>query len=392
MSNPVPINEIASEVRHPARFEKKKNTLRVFLVEPYYTGSHRSWADGIASHSRHDVHLVNHAGGFWKWRMHGAAVTLADAVTELAAAHGRPDVVLVAGMVNVAALVGLARSAIGPAPVAVYMHENQLTYPLPANGARDEGYAMANWVSMCAADAIVFNSRYHEHEFWTALPSFLRRFPDHRHTGHVESVRARSLVLPVGIDPELLAIERRDDGGPPIVVWNHRWEYDKDPATFFASLRELVGRGIAFRVAIAGERFQTVPEEFDAARRDLSDRLVHFGTLPRAKYVDLLRRSAIVVSTAHHDFFGLAIAEAAAAGAVPVVPNRLAYPELLSPRLASECVYAADGGPTELLGRLLDDESSRLQLSRATRDHMAAFSWSSVIPRYDELFEGLARN
>ena len=46
-----------------------------------------------------------------------------------------------------------------------------------------------------------------------------------------------------------------------------------------------------------------------------------------AAYRDVLAQSHLVLSTAWHDFQGLAVLEAASLGAVPLVPNALAYPE-----------------------------------------------------------------
>ena len=53
---------------------------RVVLVEPYYGGSHRAWADGLIRHSRHEIHLVTHDAAYWRWRLRGSALTLAEQV------------------------------------------------------------------------------------------------------------------------------------------------------------------------------------------------------------------------------------------------------------------------------------------------------------------------
>lgn len=358
---------------------------KVLVVEPYYAGSHRSWADGIVAHSRHDVRLVTHAGGFWKWRMHGAAVTLASSIEAVVDEWGVPDVVLVSDMVNVAALAGLTRRFLGHVPFVLYLHENQLTYPQPEGATVDEGYAMANWVSMCAADVIVFNSEHHRSELLDALPRFLRRFPDHRHSSLVDGVEAKSRVLPVGVDPSLFDLEREASDGPPIVLWNHRWEYDKDPATFFSAVAELADAGVAFRLAVAGERFQTVPPDFEAARERFAGRLVHFGTAPGDEYRRLLQRADVVVSTARHDFFGLAVAEAIAAGALPVLPRRLAYPELLPAALADRWLHPDGDSPVALLRTALLDRAGRRADAAAARRHLERLSWVNVIDAYDEL-------
>ena len=365
--------------------------MKVLVVEPYHGGSHRSWAEGIAAHSSHDVRLVTHDGGFWKWRMHGAAVTLAAEIETVVAAWGRPDVVLVSDMVNLAALLGLARGSLGGVPVALYLHENQLTYPLPPGAVRDEGYAMANWVSMRAADVVVCNSEHHRRDLFGALPGFLRRFPDHRHgAALVADVEARTTVVPVGIDGGLGELPRLDDGGPPVVLWNHRWEYDKDPDAFFAAVAALADDGVPFRLAVAGQQFQTVPAVFADAERRFADRLVHFGTAAPDDYRRLLGRADVIVSTARHDFFGLAVVEAMAAGALPILPHRLSYPELVPPDVASRWLYPDGDAPTALLRRALTDHARRRADVEAVRRHVRRFGWPEVIRTYDRMLAAVA--
>lgn len=355
----------------------------MLLCEPYFGGSHRSWAEGLARHTRHDLRLVTHAGGFWKWRMEGAALTLAEQIDEVVAVWGRPDVVLASDMVHLPALVGFARRSLADVPVVLYMHENQLTYPTPPDTPRNDTYAMTNWLSLAVADRVVFNSEHHRRELLGQLPRFLRRSPDHRHLDRLAAVEAATTVLPVGVDLDRFSRPRPDDGGPPVVLWNHRWEYDKGPGAFFDALVEVAGTGVDFRVIVAGERFTRTPEAFEQGRRALGDRVTHFGTSADDDYPTLLARADIVVSTSRHEFFGVAVVEAIAAGAFPLLPRRLAYPELVGGDEAF--LYDDQVDLVARLHRALTDPGARLAGAQRARTAVERFGWARVAPRYDDL-------
>jgi glycosyltransferase involved in cell wall biosynthesis len=302
-------------------------------------------------------------------------------------------VLLVSDMVHVPALVGLARDALRDVPVVVYFHENQLTYPLPDGAPADLTYAVTNWLSMAGADRVVFNSEHHRREVVAALPGLLRRFPDHRHTGLVADVVARTCVLPVGVDTGRFGgarVQPEDEpDARPVVLWNHRWEYDKDPAAFFAALEAVAERGVDFGLIVAGVGYQTVPDAFDQARRRFADRLVWFGTARDDDYPGLLRRADVVVSTAHHEFFGVAVVEAIAAGALPVLPRRLSYPELV-PDPAATYLYDGHDDLVERLVWALTNHAGRRAAAAVSRDHVARFDWRHVAPRYDRLLTATA--
>jgi hypothetical protein len=102
--------------------------MKILLLEPYCGGSHRAWAEGYAAHSRHEVTLLSLPARFWKWRMQGGAVTLAEQARALDA---YPDLILASDMLNLPAFLGLTRDVFSGIPVVLYCHENQLTYPLP---------------------------------------------------------------------------------------------------------------------------------------------------------------------------------------------------------------------------------------------------------------------
>lgn len=390
----VRLNHNGSMTDHPGS-SSPEHRLRVVVCEPYFTGSHRAWAEGLASHSVHDVRLVTHPGGFWKWRMQGAALTLAAEIDRLVREWGRPDVVLVSDMVHVPALLGFARDALAGVPVVVYFHENQLTYPMPDGEALDETYAMTNWLSMAVADHVVFNSEYHRGDVLAALPNLLGRLPDHRHTAWLADVSARTSVLPVGVDSNRFARSSApphrtgDERQAPVVLWNHRWEYDKDPSSFFEALDAVRGAGVDFRMIVAGESYQTVPPTFEQARQQFGERLLHFGTASDDDYPGLLTRADVVVSTARHEFFGVAVVEAITAGALPVLPNRLSYPELV-PEPHAAYLY---GDQRELVDRLcwaLTDHAGRRGAAAVARSYVERFDWRHVATDYDELFVGVA--
>jgi glycosyltransferase involved in cell wall biosynthesis len=366
------------------------------VCEPYFGGSHRAWALGLAEHSAHDVSLVTHQGGFWKWRMQGAALTMADEIERVAGEWGRPDVVMVSEMVHIPALVGFARHTLAGVPIIAYFHENQLTYPMPEGVPPDETYAMINWLSMAVSDHVVFNSDYHRRDVLSALPGLLERLPDHRHSPWLADVAARTSVLPVGVEAprfrDTARGETRDEDGvpddrsAPIVLWNHRWEYDKDPAAFFRALGDVAEAGIDFRLIVAGESYQTVPPAFDEARRRFAERMVHFGTASDAAYPALLARSDVVVSTARHEFFGVAVIEAMTAGALPILPNRLSYPEIV-PEPGASYLYDDHADLVERLRWALTDHRGRREAAAVAQRHAAArFDWRHVAPDYDALF------
>src|SRR5450756_1636307 len=55
--------------------------LNIWLLNPYHSGSHQAWAEGYAAHSRHQVRILSMAGHFWKWRMQGGTLELAEQAT-----------------------------------------------------------------------------------------------------------------------------------------------------------------------------------------------------------------------------------------------------------------------------------------------------------------------
>ncbi len=372
---------------------------RILLVEPFHGGSHGAWADGLTRHSRHKVVTVSHPAAAWRWRMRGGALTLAEATRTAVADHGRPDVVVVSGMIDLAGWLGLTRRFLGDPPVVLYLHENQLMYPTSPNqkgsrpGSGADELPLVNWMGMAAADEVWCNSAFQRDGLLAALPDLLDRAPDQSHIGFLSRVADLCHVVPVGVDlvdvPEGVSSDgRAADPAGPLVLWNQRWDHDKNPKAVLDALCQLADAGLAFRVALVGENERVDPREFTDARDHLGDRVAAWGFQERADYVDLLGRADVVVSAAHHEFFGIAVVEAMAAGCVPVLPTRQSYPELVG-EWADAALYPDGGLRTRLRDVLGDLDGWRARVA-GLDEAVRRFDWRTVVADYDDRLGSLA--
>ena len=370
----------------------------VIVVEPWLAGSHRSWAEGLVTHAgrpERPVRLVGHEGRVWRWRMRGGSLTLAEAVARVVAEHGQPEALVVSSHVHLPALLGALRRVVDPSvPVAFYLHESQLLFPVGPSQQPSEEFATVQWLGMAAADEVWCNSAFHRDVLLAALDPFLRGSPDESHHHRLASVAARTHVLPVGIEGARLrrVPSPQPSAGegdlPPLVLWNHRWDHDKNPEQFIGVLRALAQHGVPFRVAVVGENRRVDPRELVEAQRDLGDRIDTWGWVDREAYEMLLRRSDVVVSTARHEFFGVAVVEAMAAGAVPLLPRRLSYPELVPAELHDAVLYR--GQLFDRLRSILGDlPGARARVAGLADTMTSRFDWSVVGPQYGSAVDRL---
>jgi len=367
--------------------------MNITLVEPFFTGSHAAWVTGYARHSAHHITLLSLSGNHWKWRMHGGAVTLAR---KFLAAGAIPDLLLVTDMLDLTTFLALTRHKTAGIPVAIYFHENQICYPWSptdqdANHQRDHHYGFINYVSAMAADLVLFNSAYHHQAFFDALPGFLGQFPPPHEKDTVDAIRNKSRVLHLGLDlrkfddPEFRHAREDDPDRAPLILWNHRWEYDKNPEEFFQALFRLDEQGLDFRVAILGEQFRRDYPIFGTACERLGDKVVHCGYVDDfAQYAKWLYRADILPITSRQEFFGASVVEAVYCGCYPVLPMRLTYPELLPYETCPDLFYRNfDELVEKLTGALLSIETIRRQ---SFRQCVEKYSWRHMAPVYDAVF------
>ena len=235
--------------------------LNIVLVEPFFAGSHKSWAEGYKKNSHHSIEIISLKGIFWKWRMHGGAITLARMYNNHIKEHGHPDILLTTDMLNLPVFNSFAN--LDKIPIVTFFHENQLTYPWSTQDRdkeknRDHHYGFINYSTALRSNRIMFNSDFHKKSFIKAVRKFLKQFPDHNELCNVDKINERSIVPYLGLDLNRFnKYKIQADNQTPIILWNHRWEYDKNPDDFFKCLEEIKSDGIDFQLVVLGEQFYT---------------------------------------------------------------------------------------------------------------------------------------
>jgi hypothetical protein len=253
----------------------------------------------------------------------------------------------------------------------VYFHENQLSYPLPPGETMDYQFGFTDVTTGLVGDRVLFNSQTHMDAFFGSLPGFIKMMPEYRPNWVVDRIRDKATVLYPGCNYPAGPAELKawDFSKPPLIIWNHRWEFDKSPETFFSALESVLSGGIEFRLALLGENFQVVPKPFLTARERFGKRIVQYGyEVSKKKYHDWLKQGVIVVS----------------------LPNNLSYPELIPEEHHDDCLYGSQGELVEKLSTVLVNPGEYTDKRGGLAAHMERYSWELVIDKYDEELEKLA--
>lgn len=365
--------------------------MKFLFLESYFGGSHRDFALGLKEHSSHGIELVTLSDQYWRWRMRGAALLFHGKIDNLSDYDG----IIATDMMNLADFMAMAGSS--PPPVMAYFHENQLGYP-DNPGVPPEGqYGFMNITTALCADQVAFNSSFQMEQFLAGVEDLLKTMPDLNPLWVGRAIRKKSRVLYPGCKfPEnnfksMQVKPRQERKLPPLIIWNHRWEYDKKPQRFFRALGEIKQRGIPFRLALLGEGVSKVPKAFVAAKEVFHREIVVFGHVEsKQEYFEWLGQGHMVVSCAIQENFGISVVEAVGMGCIPLLPKRLAYPEVMPLEHHGSILYTSYGDLVEKLAGFLlapgDHECLRESLAHA----MGQYAWQSRFKEYDAVLECLA--
>lgn len=327
--------------------------------------------------------------------MRHAAIDFAAIVDQEWFNGNRWDVIVTTDMCDVATLCGLMRSPARDLPLVCYFHENQIEYPNRVDLKRDLHFGFTNLTSALAASECWFNSGFNRDSFLAGLIEVAQHWPDHQPLEAIEKLREKALVMypPIELPPKLALEDPNSKPNELRLVWAARWEHDKNPDDLLQILQLLRKRNVEFRLNLIGKQFRKQPPAFKQIIGEFGSCLERVGfQASRDEYWKSLHESDVILSTAEHEFFGLAVVEAMAAGCLSVLPERLSYPEIKSQFGDAVQLYQSIEDAASVitriasdLPRIRDDDRRNEQMARVIKE----FAWPSRIARFDDQLERL---
>lgn len=297
--------------------------MKILLLSSYNTPSHSYWAKSlINTFPEYKWTYLKLPARKFSWRIRGNP--LSWMANESSVLLNNYDTIVATSMVDLSTIIGLFPN-LGKAKKIYYFHENQFEYPLSSkkNHSNVESM-MVNLYGALAADIAVFNSEYNMKSFFSGAEKLLKKINDHSPVSILDNIRYKVELLPV---PIALKNKSSTKKIPRSIIWNHRWEYDKNPEDYYNALRILKGKNIDFKLIMMGIQFKNSPMAFENIKNDFKENILCWGEQSKSDYFKWLSKGEFTISTAIHEFQGLAVMEAVQMGAIPIVPNRLSYPQ-----------------------------------------------------------------
>ena len=360
---------------------------KILLLSAYDAISHKQWRKGlVAAFPEHEWTVLTLPPRHFSWRIRGNSLTWAISEDETFNQHF--DLIIATSMTDLSALKGM-RPALAAVPTLLYFHENQFAYPESGMEHHSIEPKITSIYAAISANHILFNSDYNRTTFLQGCSTLLNKMPDLVPPNIEKLLLEKSSILPVPLNDTLFQNGEQERDGRFTILWNHRWEYDKAPERFFAALSILKKKGLSFSVNVVGQRFRKTPTVFDQMKEALADHVGAWGYIEsRAEYMATVRKSHVVVSTAIHDFQGLSVLEAVASGAVPVVPDRLAYREYIPEQF--RFVSSPDYAETEssaLACRLMKLAELHRTGALPKAPDISSVSWKKMRHQYSNLID-----
>lgn len=363
--------------------------MKVLLLSAYAARSHVHWQNALQRmFADWQWSVLTLPPRHFSWRVRGNA--LFWSMVERQTLEEPHDLLIATSMVDLATLRGLV-PALSKVPTVLYFHENQFDYPQDRQQYTLLEAQITSIYSALAADCLVFNSYYNRDSFMAGSAALLCKLPDRVPPTVVFALEQKAVVLPVPFDegalrPVVAQWPGQTARRPLRLLWVGRFEHDKGGDSLLLILQQLEERALDYELAMTGQQFREAPPAFETIQSVFGHRLVHCGYIAsETQYQALLQAADVVLSTALHEFQGLAVLQAVARECLPIVPDRLVYPEIYPSCFrydshpedpAREAAAAAD-----LIVKVAFD----LPGYRAVRPDIRALTLHHLTPQYEDV-------
>ncbi len=301
-------------------------TSKALLISGYHALSQKHWADYVVQTcSDYNWNMLALPARYFSWRMRGAPLSLAALNSEMLSEHY--DLIVATSTVDLSVVQSLYPTLRNTFSL-LYFHENQFAYPQAHTPQSVVDWQMVNLYSALRADKVVFNSQYNQASLLDGINALLTKLPDLVPKNIAQSIVEKSIILPVPIRDAAKPPRRPESQSPLKILWNHRWEWDKQPELLLAIVEQLEASGLNFQLILTGQQFRNTPPAMEQLLSTFKHRIYHAGFIEDdADYRHILQQCHVALSTAIHEFQGIAVLEAVSQGCIPLLPARLSYPE-----------------------------------------------------------------
>jgi len=354
---------------------------KILLLSAYNAASHAYWhKQVIAGLKEYHWQLLSLPPRYFAWRMGANALNFKSAYDRKL--KQEYDLIIATSMTDISTLKAFYPN-LAHTPCLLYFHENQFDYPASEKQQNLLHIQLTSINSALVADKILFNSQYNLDGFLFGMKEFMGKMPDFVPNGLIESISKKVSVLAVPIAADCRKDNVTSANKSLQIVWSHRWEYDKGPDRLLNFMRLMKKREKKFQIHILGESFKNKPMEFAQIQQEFKQQCLSFGYVKsREHYIKVLQTADMVISTALHEFQGIAVMEAVKCGCVPLVPDRLAYREYYPAAYR----YCSDLWNLE---KEAANMLEQLEKCQTLKPPQLAFHWDNLSYKYQQHIEKL---
>jgi glycosyltransferase involved in cell wall biosynthesis len=349
--------------------------MNILFFESFMMGSHKIIANAYKKYSRYHVDVLGFPGTKWERRICASAVDFADVIRRKQ--KNDFDLIVAVDLTRF----GDIKKLIPYVPLVGLYHEQQLLWNFEGlKSSGDWNILLSDIVNVVASDRNFFESQW-------SFDSFFEKVKPLVSSRIYDLMLSKTEMLPLGcyLEPfDKYRIEKQYE--MPVILWNHRMSFEKNPTDFFRALRILSQEGLDFKVIITVGNSK-IPPAMEEEIKALGDKILHSGFVEDyQKFVELYWKANICVSTTHVEYFGMSVVEAMYCENWPILPARnSSFPEFVPKDFHQDHLFSDFDDFVDKL-RWAVTHVSELK-KRNFREEMKRYSWNIVKEQWDDAFE-----